>query len=121
MNRISCMIMSVFLIALVAPAMAELPSDAVEANQEEVSQLANISIIDPMDPGYVWGNPLAVDLSGVDPVIFDSYAFKKDPAGLTSGNPWTSSINDFREADPSAGVSNVTKKTAKVGLVSWDG
>ncbi|NPV62767.1 MAG: hypothetical protein HPY61_09085 [Methanotrichaceae archaeon] len=121
MNWISCTIVSAFLIALVAPAIAELPSDAVAANQGNVSQMANLSIINPMDPGYVWGNPLAIVLSGVDPLIFENGAFRKDPGGMASGNPWTSSINDFREADANAGASNITKKAAKVGLVSWDG
>jgi len=119
MNGISGFIIGIFLIALLAPAMAEPPSDAVAANQEVVSQLANMSIINPMDPGFVWGSPLAIKLSGIDPVIFDSPAFKKDPGGLTSGNIWTSSINDFRNSDPKAGQSNASRKVAKVGLVNW--
>ncbi len=107
------------LIALIAPAIAELPSDTVNANREAIEQLYNRSIINPMDPGYVWGNPLSIDLSGVDPVIFQNAAFRKDPGGLASGSLYTTSINDFRNADPSAGDSNATRKIAKVGLVHW--
>jgi len=107
------------LVALIAPAVAQLPSDVVNANREAIAQLYNRSIINPMDPGYVWGNPFSIDLSGVDPVIFQNAAFRKDPGGLASGSLYTTSINDFRNADPSAGASNATKKVAKIGLVHW--
>jgi hypothetical protein len=109
------------LIALIAPVVAELPSDVVNANREVVAQLSNnTSIINPMDLRYVWGNPLAIDLSGVNPAIFQHAAFSKDAGGMTSGSLYTSSINAFRMADPNAGASNVTtKKVAKIGLVHW--
>ncbi|HUS75133.1 MAG TPA: hypothetical protein VMY43_03910 [Methanothrix sp.] len=104
------------LIALIAPVLAELPSDAIDPNRNAVNESINRTIINPMDPGYVWGNPLAIDLTNLNPEIFDNNAFKKNPGGLMS-DMYTTSINDFRNADPKAGVSNVTMKAARVGLV----
>jgi hypothetical protein len=104
------------LIALIAPVLAELPSDAIDPNRNAVNESINRTIINPMDPGYVWGNPLAIDLTNLNPEIFDNTAFKKNPGGLMS-DMYTSSINDFRNADPKAGVSNITMKAARVGLV----
>jgi hypothetical protein len=71
-----------------------------------------------MDPNYVWGNPLAIDLNGVNPVIFQNAAFSKEAGGILGSSLYTTSINDFRNADPNAGYSNFLKKTAKVGLVN---
>ncbi|NMC10560.1 MAG: hypothetical protein GYA39_06250 [Methanothrix sp.] len=107
------------LIALVAQAAAESPSDVVNLNRKAAYQPPNTSIINPMDPGYVWGNPLAIGLSGINPLVFESAVFKKDPGGLTLGSLYTTSIDNFLKADPEAGASNVTKKTAKIGLVNW--
>jgi hypothetical protein len=104
------------LIALIAPVLAELPSDAIDPNRNAVNESINRTIINPMDPGYVWGNPLAIDLTNLNPEIFDNTAFKKNPGGLMS-DMFTTSINDFRNADPKAGASNATRKAAKVGLV----
>lgn len=109
----------ILLIALIAPVVAELPSDVVNMSRGTVDLLPNRTIINPMDPGYVWGNPLAIELSGVNPAIFENSAFRKDPGGLTSGSLYTTSINDFRNADANAGESNATKKVAKIGLVNW--
>ena len=106
------------LIALIAPVLAESPSDAVSSNREIATESVNRTIIDPMDPGYVWGNPLAIDLTRLNPGIFESPAFKMTPGGLMS-DMFTTSINDFRNADPNAGVSNATRKAARVGLVHW--
>ncbi len=110
------------LIALTAPVLAESPSEAISANNDAGNVSSNMSInrtiIDPMDPGYIWGNPNAIDLSGANPAIFESNAFNKVPGGLMS-DMYTSSINSFRRADPKAGVSNVTRKAAKVGLINW--
>lgn len=114
-------LVGISLIALIAPVVAVLPSDAVNMNMksEVVEQLYSRSIINPMDPGYVWGNPLAIDLSGIDPAVFQNIAFHKDPGGVMSASLYTTSINDFRNADPNAGASNITKKAAKIGLVNW--
>jgi hypothetical protein len=119
MNKNFSILIGAVLIALIAPAVAVLPSDVVNLNRGEVEQFYNRSIINPMDPGYVWGNPYAIDLSGIDPAVFQNAAFRKDPGGLMSSSLYTSSINDFRNADPSAGDSNTTKKAAKIGLVNW--
>jgi len=106
------------LIALIAPVLAESPSDAIKPNRDANNPSINRTIINPMDPGYVWGNPLAIDLTSLNPVIFESSAFNKVPGGLMS-DMFTASINNFRSADPKAGVSNATRKAAKVGLVHW--
>ena len=107
------------LIALIAPVVAESPSDAAIMNRDAVKPLSSAPILDPNDPGFIWGNPFAIDLSGVDPVIFQSAAFNLDTGGLASSYAYTTSINDFRSADSNAGDSNVTKKAAKIGLVHW--
>jgi hypothetical protein len=109
-------VIAALLIVLIAPVLAESPSDAVSSNREIVNESVNRSIINPMDPGYVWGNPLAIDLTSLNPGIFDSPAFKMTPGGLMS-DMFTTSINDFRNADPKAGASNATRKAARVGLV----
>ena len=106
------------LIALVAPIIAQLPSEAISGNREAVGQPSTAVIVNPMDPNYVWGNPLTIDLNGVNPVIFQNAAFSKEAGGILGSSLYTTSINDFRKADPSAGYSNISKKTAKVGLVN---
>ena len=106
------------LIALVAPIVAQLPSEAISGNREAVGQPSNPVMINPMDPNYVWGNPLAIDLNGVNPMIFQNAAFSKEAGGILGSSLYTTSINDFRNADPNAGYSNFPKKTAKVGLVN---
>jgi len=74
-------VIAALLIVLIAPVIAESPSDAVSSNREIVNKSVNRSIINPMDPGYVWGNPLAIDLTSLNPGIFDSPAFKMTPGG----------------------------------------
>jgi len=111
-------VITAILIALIAPVLAESPSDAVNSNRESVNESVNRTVINPMDPGYVWENPLAIDLTNLNPVIFENAAFNKNPGGLMS-DMFTTSINDFRNADPNAGASNATRKAAKVGLVHW--
>ena len=105
------------LIALIAPIIAQLPSDALIGNREEIAQPTTPIIINPMDPNYVWGNPLAIDLNGVNPVVFQNIAFSKDPGGILGSSLYTTSINDFRK-DDNSGYSNVPKKAAKVGLIN---
>ena len=112
----------VFLIAavltvLTAPVLAELPSDAVNASQASADYSINRTIINPNDPGFIWGNPRAIDLTSLDSGVFESPSFKMTPGGLMS-DMYTSSINSFRRADPRAGASNATKKAALVGLVN---
>jgi hypothetical protein len=111
-------VISAVLIALIAPVLAEAPSKAIDPNRDAINESINRTIINPMDPGYVWGNPLAIDLTNLNPVIFENTAFKKNPGGLMS-DMFTTSINNFRNADPKAGVSNATRRAAKVGLVHW--
>jgi len=111
-------VFAAILIALIAPVLAESPSDAIKPNRDANNASINRTIINPMDPGYVWGNPRAIDLTSLNPVIFESSAFNKVPGGLMS-DMFTASINNFRSADPKAGVSNATRKAAKVGLVHW--
>jgi len=111
-------VIAAVLMALIAPVFAESPSDTINPNRDVVNESINRTIINPMDPGYVWGNPLAIDLTNLNPVIFENSAFKKNPGGLMS-DMFTTSINNFRNADPNAGVSNATRKAAKVGLVHW--
>jgi hypothetical protein len=119
MKRNHNLIIGAIFMALIAPVVAELPSDAANANREAVERPFTTAIIDPMDPGYIWGNPLSIDLSGVKPAIFQNAPFSMDSGGLTSGSLYTTSINDFRNADSNAGASNATRKVAKIGLVHW--
>jgi hypothetical protein len=119
MRRNLNILIGAVLIALIAPAIAESPSDAAVMNRDAVKPLSGLPIVDPNDPGFIWGSPLAIDLSGVDPVIFQSAAFHMDTGGLASGNLYTTSMNEFRTADLNAGDSNATKKAAKIGLVHW--
>jgi hypothetical protein len=118
MKRNINILIGAILIALIAPIAAQLPSDAIAGNREEIAQPTTPIIINPMDPNYVWGNPLAIDLNGVNPVIFQNAAFSKEAGGILGSSLYTTSINDFRNADPNAGYSNVPKKAAKVGLVN---
>lgn len=118
MRKIFYLLVGAILMALAAPVVAELPSDAVKMNRQAVEQHYSRPIINPMDPGYIWGVPFAVNLSGVDPVIFENAAFRKDPGGLTSGYLYTTSINDFRNADRNAGDSNATKNVSRLGLIN---
>jgi len=118
MKKIFYILVGAILMAQIAPIVAELPSDAVSKNRQVVEQPYNRSIINPMDPGYIWGVPFAINLSGVDPLIFENAAFRKDPGGLTSGYLYTTSINDFRNADRNAGDSNATKNVSRLGLVN---
>jgi hypothetical protein len=69
---------------LIAPVLAESPSDTINPNRDVVNESINRTIINPMDPGYIWGNPLAIDLTNMNPVIFENTAFKKNPGGLMS-------------------------------------
>jgi hypothetical protein len=110
------------LIALATPVLAESPSEIIRADHEASNVSSNVSInrtvINPMDPGYVWGNPNAIDLAGANPSIFEKSAFNKVAGGIMA-EMYTASINSFRSADPKAGISNVSRKAAKVGLVNW--
>ncbi len=118
MKKILNILIGAILIALIAPIVAQLPSEAISGNREAAGQPSTLVTINPMDPNYVWGNPLALDLNGVNPVIFQNAAFSKEAGGILGSSLYTTSINDFRKADSNAGYSNVPKKAAKVGLVN---
>lgn len=146
MKNAALAVLLIPLIALVAPVLAESPSEIIRDYHDAGSVPSNVSsnmssnvssnlsssvpsiissnasisrtIINPMDPGYVWGNPNAIDLAGEDPSIFERSAFSKTAGGIMA-EMYTSSINSFRSADPKAGTSNATRKAAKVGLVNW--
>jgi hypothetical protein len=120
MKKIFEIIIVAVLIALVAPVIAELSSYEEDTNYG-VEQISNASMMKPMDPHYIWINPLAVDLSSINPEIFQNAEFSKDPDGMSSGNQFTSSISRFLNADPNAGASKVVKRIATVGLVHWPG
>jgi len=109
------------LIALIAPALAVSPSYELNTTREAVEPLSNASTINPIHAVSTWGNLFMLDLSGVDPAIFDTQAFRKEPGGLSSGDLYTSSMEDFRNSDSDAGISKVTKKAAKLGLVNYNG
>jgi len=106
------------LIALIAQAAAESPSDVVNLNRKAAYQPPNTSIINPMDPGYVWGNPQAIALSGINPLVFESAVFKKDPGGLTLGSLYTTSIDNFLKADPEAGQVTLPRKQQRLALLT---
>ena len=118
--KISNFVAAAILAALIVPALAQSPSDAVNANRDTVEKSVNRTVIDPNDPNFVWGNPNAVDLSRLKASIFDSPAFQMSSGDVTSSS-YTTSINNFRAADPSAGESNATRKGAEVGLIHWPG
>jgi len=120
MKKISDILIVAIRITLVAPVIAELPPDGAETDQG-VEHLANESMMKPMDPHYIWINPLAVDLSGLSTDIFQNAEFSKDPEGMSSGNIFTSSISKFLNSNPNEGASKVFKTVAKVGLTHWPG
>lgn len=117
MKRNLNILIGAILIALIAPMVAQTPSSAIDNYREAVAQPSTQAIINPMDPNYVWGNPLAIDLSNVNSVIFQNAAFAKERGGIMGSSLYTTSINDFLRAD-SSGYSNVPKKAAKIGLVN---
>ena len=116
MTKIFNILIMAIMLAMIMPAIAQLPSAAVQSNLEDVPTI-NRSIINPFDPGYVWNNPYAVRLSGINPTVFDNIAFAKNPGGLASAT-YTQSINEFLSYDPDAGKSNITVNAAKVGLTA---
>lgn len=119
MKKISEILIVAILTASVAPTIAQLSTD--EDTNYGIEQLYNASMMKPMDPHYIWINPLAVGLSGINPDIFQNAEFSKDPYGMSSSNQITSSISRFLNANPNAGASKVVKRVAKVGLVHWAG
>lgn len=118
MKRNLNILIGAILIALIAPIVAQTPASAIDNYREAVAQPSTPPVINPMDPNYVWGNPLAIDLSNVNPVVFQSAAFAKARGGILGSTLYTTSINDFLTDDPSAGYSNIPKKAAKIGLVN---
>ncbi len=116
MTKIFSTLVLAMMLALLMPAIAQPPSAVVESNREDVPTI-NRTTINPYDPGYVWNNPHAVSLSGINPSVFDNIAFAKNPGGLASAT-YTQSINEFLSYDPNAGKSNITVNAAKVGLTA---
>jgi hypothetical protein len=119
MIKITGIIIGAVLISLIAPIVAQLPSETVNANLEAVEQHSSTPIINSINPVYVWGSQPVIDLSGVNSAIFRNGAFSKDPGGMSSGSLYTASINSFLKGDQEAGASRVIKKGAKIGLVHW--
>ena len=116
MAKIFSIMVLATMLALIAPAIAQLPSEAVASNREDISAI-NRSIINQFDPTYVWKNPYALDLSGISPAVFGNIAFAKSPGGVSSAL-YTESINEFLSRDPDAGKSNITVNAARVGLTT---
>lgn len=116
MTKIFNILIMAIALAIITPAIAQLPSEAVGSHREDV-QTVNMTTTNPLDPAYVWKNPYALDLSGVNPGIFQNMAFAKSPGGLASAS-YTQSINEFLSYDPNAGKSNITVSAAKVGLAA---
>ena len=107
------------LIALIAPTVAQLPQDSLIANGGSVGQLPYASMVNPINSGYVRGNLVFIDLSKINPAIFNTAAFSKEPGGMSSGDLYTTSVNDFLKSGINGGISNVPMKPVKVGLVHW--
>lgn len=101
------------MLAMIATAFAQLPSEAVDNTKKNVSTL-NRTVVNPYDPAYIWKNPYAIDLSGVGSAIFNNAAFAKSPGGLASAT-YTPSINEFLKDDGSLGRSNITATGTHVG------
>ena len=116
MKKIFGILVMTTMLAMIATAVAQIPSEAVKDNRENVSTIDRTAV-NPFDPAYVWGNPYAVALSGTSPAIFQNIAFKKTPGGVASAT-YTESINAFLAYDPDAGKSNITVNAAKVGLTA---
>ena len=116
MKNIFSVLVMITMLAMIATAVAQIPSEAVMENRINVSTFER-TVINPLDPAYVWGNPYAVALSGTNPVVFQNIAFKKTPGGIQAAS-YTDSINAFLAYDPNAGKSNITINTARVGLTA---
>jgi len=116
MAKIFSIMVLATMLALIAPAIAQLPSEAVAGNRED-NPAINRSIINQYDPTYVWKSPYALDLSGISPAVFGNIAFANSPGGMSSAL-YTESINEFLSRDPGAGKSNITVNTARVGLTT---
>lgn len=114
MKKNYSLLLGAILIALI---IAELPSYAINENYISVGQPYNASIINPVGPGYYLNNMPIISLSGVNPSIFKSAAFAKEPGGLSSGSPYTSSINNFLNGDLEAGISKIIKRPVRLGLL----
>lgn len=116
MKNIFSILVMITMLAMIATAVAQIPSEAVMENRINVSTFER-TVINPLDPAYVWGNPYAVALSGTNPAVFQNIAFKKTPGGVQAAS-YTESINAFLAYDPDAGKSNITVNAARVGLTA---
>jgi hypothetical protein len=107
-------------LALLTPIVAELSPYAENTNGQVPGQLSNASPIIYVGPVYAGSHPGFLNPSGVNPTIFNSAAFSNNQKGMMiSGGLYTPSMRSFMKEDPSAGVSRVTKKAVKIGLVNW--
>lgn len=116
MKKIFSILIMATTLAMIATAVAQLPSEAVKENRVNVSTIDR-TVTNPFDPAYVWNNPYAVPLSGTSPTIFQNIAFKKTPGGVSAAS-YTESINAFLAYDPDGGKSNITIAAARVGLTA---
>jgi len=116
MKKIFGILVMATMLAMMATAVAQIPSEAVKENRINISTFEP-TVKNPFDPAYVWGNPYAVALSGTSPAIFQNIAFKKSPGGISAAS-YTESINKFLAYDPDGGKSNITVNAAKVGLTA---
>lgn len=116
MKKIFSILVLTTMLAMIATAVAQIPSEAVKDNRVNVSTVDR-AVVNPFDPAYVWGNPYALALSGTNPSIFQNIAFKKTPGGVSAAS-YTESINAFLAYDPNGGKSNITVNAAKVGLTA---
>jgi hypothetical protein len=121
MKKCFSILIGTVLVALLAPVVAELPSNELNTSREAAVHLSNPPTADTLGHYFVWIDPFAVALSGVNPSIFQNIAFSKDPGGMSSGDLFTTSMNNFINADPNAGASKAVKKVAKIGLVYSQG
>lgn len=119
MRKITGIIIGSILISLIAPIVAELPSNEINASRESAVQHSNVPLINSISPVYAWVSQPVIGLSGVNPVVFRNDIFAKDPGGMSSGNLYTESVDYFLKDDPDAGASRVAMKGSKIGLIHW--
>lgn len=102
---------------LIALIVAELPSNALNENYITVGYRSNTSTISPLGSGYTLNSLPVISLSGVNPEIFKSPTFAKVTGGLSSGDPYTSSINSFLNSGSDAGISKIAMRPLRLGLL----
>ncbi|MFB3764113.1 MAG: hypothetical protein ACE14P_02570 [Methanotrichaceae archaeon] len=114
MTGYSSLLLKAILAALIV---AQLPSNALNENYITVGQQPNTSLVNPLGSGYTMNSLPIISLSGVNPEIFKSSTFAKEPGGLSSGSLYTSTINNFLNGNSDAGVSNIAMRPLRLGLL----